>query len=279
MKIIGATVTAVFSLASAFTGTYAWFASNKSVTATGMSISVKALPGTEFEFYYLDHFGSGNTFRNGNYNSTHGIFSGYYSAASNPSFVLIDPDDDYDDVADPRNVEQLWPAHQLTFAVIVTSGSFHGFSLSSWSESRGNNTNKIANNVNVSLSWAINIYGAVFDYSTLDENEQPIDETTIINNGFSDYNTALSSLNDAFDYAPISESHSENPTLPISIVSSNSPSQANHVSVLYFSILFDNSPVTFYTYDEEHEYYVQDNSGDSNCYKGLSLSELSFNLS
>ena len=40
MKIIGATATAVFSLASVFAGTYAWFSLNESVTATGMQVSV-----------------------------------------------------------------------------------------------------------------------------------------------------------------------------------------------------------------------------------------------
>lgn len=42
LKIIGATATALFSLFSLFTGTLAWFASNASATATGMSIAVVA---------------------------------------------------------------------------------------------------------------------------------------------------------------------------------------------------------------------------------------------
>ena len=45
MKIIGATATAVFSLASVFAGTYAWFAMNENVTATGMNIQVKGIEG------------------------------------------------------------------------------------------------------------------------------------------------------------------------------------------------------------------------------------------
>lgn len=40
LKIAGATATAIFSLASVFTGTFAWFALNSSVTATGMQIGV-----------------------------------------------------------------------------------------------------------------------------------------------------------------------------------------------------------------------------------------------
>ena len=41
MKIAGATVTAIFSLASVFTGTYAWFALNNNLTATGMTVKVR----------------------------------------------------------------------------------------------------------------------------------------------------------------------------------------------------------------------------------------------
>ena len=40
LKIIGATVVSLFSLASLFTGTLAWFAANQAVSATGMSVKV-----------------------------------------------------------------------------------------------------------------------------------------------------------------------------------------------------------------------------------------------
>ena len=41
LKIVGATATAVFSLATVFTATYAWFVTNQSVTATGMQVTIK----------------------------------------------------------------------------------------------------------------------------------------------------------------------------------------------------------------------------------------------
>ena len=63
LKIVGATATAVFSLASVFTGTYAWFSSNKFVSANGAMVTIKAIDAniesvTLYKFNYAeDGFG------------------------------------------------------------------------------------------------------------------------------------------------------------------------------------------------------------------------------
>ena len=49
LKIVGATATAIFTLATVFTATWAWFAANQSVTATGMQVSMMSVSGAQCE--------------------------------------------------------------------------------------------------------------------------------------------------------------------------------------------------------------------------------------
>lgn len=107
IKIASATVTAIFSLASVFAGTYAWFASNQSVEATGMSVSIEVTGSAEMKslnlikfdykfdtiggmqvYDYLDP-GTGSVneyYYNENYNDGEGAFG----HDANEEFVRVD---------------------------------------------------------------------------------------------------------------------------------------------------------------------------------------------
>lgn len=278
MKIVGAAATAVFSLASAFAGTYAWFAANSNVSASNMQITIKAPDEIKFELYYLDYFGVKNesSYKDGNYDTTINQFAGYEVAASNPVFTKIEYDnegnvlDDSEHDSNPTSINHLWPAHKLTYAIVITNGSLKEFILDSWGENTNPNI-KVDADTNVSLSWAINIYGGAYSVS---------DSGNIINDlatGFSSYNGHVldGTITDKFGYSENQPAPSVK--TPINVVDSvyGSNSEQSHV-ILYFSIEFSDDEETYYSF--ENPYYVKDEDGNSNCYEKLSLTSLSFKL-
>ena len=186
LKIIGATATAIFSLASVFTGTYAWFASNQSVSATGMQVTIKAPDTVDFDMYYLASFtDEGDNTKDGNYNSTTGYYSGYEVDYEDATFTKIDFDNPGN--PSPASIDHLWPARRLTFAVALKSGSPNVLSLSDWSEGEGEEAADAAKtnaSQYVRLSWAIDLYGAAYSVAKTENTNNDI-ATAYANHYFS----------------------------------------------------------------------------------------------
>lgn len=281
LKIVGATLTAIFSLFSVFTATYAWFSTNKDVNVSGASIKVKALDGIEYNLYYLDYFGikNGAGYKDGNYDTVARSFAGYELATANPVFKKINFNedgsviDDPDYNLDPTSINHLWPAHKLTYAIELTSGTLNFFNLDSWGEITSPDSVTRINNedVEICLSWAIDIYGGAYYVTNTGEENVLADIAT----GFTSY-VNDNTVEDKFLYSETNMAPAEKPS--ISVVDSISGDSGDSKRViLYFSIEFSDDSSTYYTYS--NPYYTKDELGNSNCYEKLSLTDLSFKLS
>lgn len=276
LKIAGATATAIFSLASVFTGTYAWFVTNQSVTAVTNSITIKAETGLDFELYYLRHFAvDQSTTKDGNYNAGIDTFAGYENAYPNPVFVKVNYDNsgNVTNADAPTDINHLWPAHKLTYAIVVTQGSLSSFNLFSWSEVTLPSvvTQVNSGDVEISLSWAINMYGGAYYITSTEE------VTDDIASGFATYNADITNntLVDKFTYSQSNIAPTTKPSITILNSISGTAGNTKRV-VIYFSIEFSDDSSTYYTYN--NPYYVKDTLGNSNCYEKLSLTNLMFRL-
>ena len=177
------------------------------------------------------------------------------------------------DAVDPTAINHLWPAHKLTYAIVISSGTLQSFSLSSWDEVTSPSvlTQVGGQDVEISLSWAINMYGGAYYVSST------ATVTDDIATGFTTYNSDIdnNTLVDKFTYSQSNIAPAQKTS--INILNSISGTSGNDKRViLYFSIEYSDDSSTYYTYN--NPYYVKDTLGNSNCYEKLSLTDLEFLL-
>ncbi|MCR4562069.1 MAG: hypothetical protein K5694_02555 [Bacilli bacterium] len=262
--IAGSSVT----FASLGMATFAWFATTRTSRVTVNTIELAGANGVGFDFYYLRKFTDNETTKDGNYNSYVSKYSGYEKSYASATFqaVTLNESGTVDGADNPLAIDQLWPAHKLTYAMVITEGTPTKFTLDSWSENADEDI-KINSSTTVKLSWAINMYGYAY-------------AVTSTENVLTDIATAYQSyriqegLTDAFtSTAPAVPAQTA--TIFNSFPSFNPSLQR---CVLFLTIEFSNDSGTFYTYNESTGYYEKDISGNSNCYETLSLSSLAFTV-
>lgn len=282
-KIVAATATVIFTLLTAFTSTIAWFSTKTSVEVSGGTFTVKNTHGIQYDLYYLDHFVVNESNKDGNFNTVVNLHSGYEVSTANAVFNKINFDEDGNVIdnnqnvvsndLNPTNISHLWPAHKLTYAIVITSGTLNSFSLESWDEETDEDVktkDNQNNDVLISLSWAINLYGAAYNVTKTN------DEAADVASGFaSNYRSAV--LSDTFTYSQASPAPLPKPAIEVVDSVSGVSSDATR-QILYFSIEFDDSSNTYYELDTEDDYYTKSVDGNSNCYENLILKDLVFTL-
>ena len=279
-KIITATAITIFTLASTFTATIAWFEANMRLNVAAGNFTVVGPDQVSFDLYYLSSFTDAEDHtKNGNYNPNINYFSGYETAYEDATFTKVNfLNGSVTNSPDPTDIRHLWPAHKLTFAIVVKTSTIEKFSLIDWGENEGHeavDAAKTSVSQYVRLSWAIDIYGAAYSVSSTGDTDEAI--ATDVSTGFSTY-FADDSLTDVFTYsesslAPIS------PKNVIDVVYDVPVNSSGYRTIVYFTVEFSDAASTHYTYNEGTGYYTQDNDGDSNCYERLFLDKLDFELS
>ncbi len=270
----------LLSIGGGLTGSLAWFASNQEYQVTASSFTVASVGGVEFDLYYLRDFTVNAATKNGNYNAGIAKYAGYersYVSGCNFQQVLLDANgaavdaegDPLPAAENPLSVDQLWPAHKLTYALFIKSGTASTLTLDSFSQVRL--ATHLEDGTLVSLTWAIDMYGYNYYVPNQATNKATVDY------GYTSYR-AQTGMTDRFAFDAESEVGASYDT-PIDIVD-NSPVSAESASmVIYFTIEYSNDPSTWYSYDKAGDFYSADSTlGNSNCYENLQINDLAFTL-
>lgn len=262
---------ATTAIAMPITITLSWFSNNQRATVSNGSFTVSTPDTVSYNLYYLRSFTVNETSKDGNYNLTTGLFAGYETSYNTPNFVKINYNNNGEvtDNPNPTVTSDIWPAHKLTYAIVITGGSVSNFTLEDWGEVTSEDV-KIDANTYVSIAWATDIYGGMYLVNST------ANEINDVASGYSNY-MSDDDLEDAFVFDEDEHLIPVNKT-PINIFSTNIVETVGKRRILYFTIEFSNASSTYYQYNKTTTYYEKSINGNSNCYQNLYLTDLQFAL-
>jgi len=263
--IIGQISLLVFSLASVFTATYAWYTANRQ---TSLSISnISAESGMD---YTLKYFIENEVDTEDTGTETDGYLS------DDSTIAVTDYDTDFIEVVDPETspfyIQNMSPKTRYTYSIEVTAGfattSLVRLDISDFVNTISTIRINENNGTGVTLASAMNFYGTCVDYNA--------SNITTDANSF----VTSSDLFDKFDY---DNDGDESQELASGLLGSDYPVGTSKI-VFFFTIEFSNESDTFLSEHYVSEdltttYFVNDpTDGNSNAYgdsnMDFTLSEL-----
>ena len=248
------------------TSTYAWFALNNTVRATGMSVTAK---GNDHPFdialyYYNGNFAGDAQYANPS-NNPHG-YLGYPTVSGTfaQNFTLVNG----------NNIHQtssagLYPGRKLTYAAVVSStDGLHSatFAVDDFVSPVGN-VYTIEDEVEnpILLSYAIDVHCDYCPRSNVD--------AKLADYMAHDYFSTLSHTGQFDNNGAVDKFQVDSVDPGQQVLASSLPIDANEM-VIFFTVIFSDAPSTYYSFVSKNgakSYYEKDVDGDSNCYMSLNF--------
>ena len=238
--------------------TFAWFINRRTAVVTAEGFQVVLPEAQKVDFYRQKH----------NFIDSENKYSGFekekLGEEERQSFIKIDVEESNQFSDSTKN---LWPNHQICYAMVFTpirEGTF-SFSLTSFTSAPSEDKLLNDSKKGLSLSFAIDLYAKAYEYD---------EKFTTANDFFSKQFTK-----DNPDLFQVDESSSNIQSYSFNVANVASKEKKY---VLYFSILFSNNSSTYYSEVTEGNktYYKRnpDSISQSNCYEGLTFSADKFTL-
>ncbi|MBP5092138.1 MAG: hypothetical protein J6328_06260 [Bacilli bacterium] len=248
------------------TSTYAWFAINHTVSATGMSISAydDSEPYSIELYYYNGNFDGDLNYANPT-NNPHG-YLGYPSITGTfaDNFTRASGNNEHQ-----TSSAALYPARKLTYAAIISSnGGARSATLAVEDFlSPSGNSYTIDENVEkpILLSYAIDVHCDYCPRANVD--------SKLADYMSHDYFATLNHAGQSYGGAALDKFAVNSSDPGAQVLASNLEIDAQG-TIIFFTVIFSDDASTYYSFVENDglkNYYEKDSGGDSNCYMSLSF--------